>query len=40
MKPEARDALLAETMTQRDRLEREVVAAMPTLQRWAELDKL
>jgi tetratricopeptide (TPR) repeat protein len=40
MMPEDRDKLLASIADDRDRLEREVVAAMPTLQRWAELDKL
>jgi CHAT domain-containing protein/Tfp pilus assembly protein PilF len=39
-KPDDRDKLIAETMEKRDKLERELIAAIPTLKRWEELDKL
>ena len=40
MKPTDRDKLLVVVATERDALERELVAKVPTLQRWQELDKL
>src|SRR5262249_13317833 len=39
-KPEERDELLVAAASERDLLERELIAAMPTLKRWQELDKL
>jgi CHAT domain-containing protein len=40
MKPDDRDKLLVSVADDRDRLEREVVAKMPTLRRWQALDEL